>query len=111
MTVVCTRTSHLDILSQPKPSGHILDQGHWLTIREVAGNLRISRDTVERWIHNGQVKAIDVSKDSCDASHRPCWRINSASLDNFLQARLNRPPSPKRIYPKRHRPEIIEFIK
>ena len=33
----------------------------WLTIQEVADILNISRDTVERWISTGALRAIDVS--------------------------------------------------
>ena len=108
---MCSRSSHPYISVQPRRSGQFLDYGHWLTIREVAEKLQISRDTVERWIHGGHVKAIDVSKNSFNTSHRPCWRINSMSLDDFLQARLNQPAYPKRKYPRRNKSEVIEFIK
>ena len=108
---MCSQSSHPDISVQPKRAGELLDYGHWLTIREVAEKLQVSRDTVERWIHGGHVKAIDVSKNSCNASHRPCWRVNSMSLDDFLKARLNQSPYPKRTHPRQLKSEVIEFIK
>ena len=81
----------------------------WLTIQEVADLLRISRDTVERWIHTSELRAVDISTEQ--RTSRSAWRIASESLDEFLQTRANRPSLPRRAKPLRKDPDVIEFIK
>ena len=83
----------------------------WLTIQEVADRLRVSRDTVERWIHAGYLRAVDVTAGNGQVQHRSSWRISAASVAQFLERRANRPLLPGRSRPRRKRPGIIEFIK
>lgn len=84
----------------------------WLTVGEVARHLRVSRDTVERWIHSGNLRAVDIGGRSSLISRRRCWRIPTESLEAFLDGRASLPlrPSPAkaRIPP---REGVIEFIK
>ena len=97
----------------PHPDGesHGVPTAPWLTIREVAELARVSRDTVERWVHTGQLEAVDVSRAAHPGGHRAAWRISSRSLALFLQHRANRPPAPPA--PKRRvwRHGIVDFIK
>ena len=84
-------------------------QRRWLTIQQVAGWLGVSRDTVERWVNTGQLRAIDVS--AKPGRGRPSWRVSADNLEAFLKARANRQqalPVPTR---RRRRPDVIEFIK
>jgi excisionase family DNA binding protein len=84
----------------------------WLTVGEVARHLRVSRDTVERWIHNGNLRAVNVGSRSTLVSHRCCWRVSAENLEAFLEGRVSPlplPPSPKvRTAPAT---DVIEFIK
>ena len=83
----------------------------WLTIQQVALRLHVSRDTVERWISAGGLKAVDVSSRLRKKSSRPLWRVNAESLEAFLEMRANRPPPS---LPRNHRVRhagVIEFIK
>jgi excisionase family DNA binding protein len=84
----------------------------WLTIQEVALRLHVSRDTVERWISAGSLKAVDVSARSALVSHRRCWRIPADSLDAFLERRATLPAAcPPAKVRRRPRQRVIEFIK
>lgn len=83
----------------------------WLTIQEVAERLRVSRDTVERWIHAGYLRAVDVAAGKGHVQHRPSWRVSAASVSQFLERRANRPLLPERRKPSRKRSGVIEFIK
>jgi excisionase family DNA binding protein len=87
-------------------------QTRWLTIGEVARHLRVSRDTVERWIHNGNLRAVNVGSRSTLVSRRRCWRVSVESLEAFLEGRaspLPLPPSPK--VRLGSQTDVIEFIK
>lgn len=83
----------------------------WLTVREVAEQLSVSRDTVERWIHNGQLRAVDVSAQGNGKSRRTCWRINQADLATFLERRASMPTPRTRPRRKPKHQDVIEFIK
>ena len=88
-----------------------VSQQRWLTIQEVADALRISRDTVERWIHAGQLRAVDISAKAAAPSGRSTWRVSVSSLDQLLEDRANKPgirPRPKR---RQRQTDVIEFIK
>jgi excisionase family DNA binding protein len=87
-------------------------QTRWLTIGEVARHLRVSRDTVERLIHNGNLRAVNVGSRSTLVSRRRCWRVSVESLEAFLEGRaspLPLPPSPK--VRLGSQTDVIEFIK
>ncbi len=87
-------------------------ESRWLTVGEVARHLRVSRDTVERWIHNGNLRAVNVGSRSTLVSHRRCWRVSAESLEAFVEGRTSSlPPPPSqevRLGPKTN---VIEFIK
>lgn len=84
--------------------------GKWMTIREVAAEMRVSPDTVHRWVRSGQLPAADVSGRGC---RRASWRIDSRGLDQFIKSRANKPQPRPRRRPRRHGPgkDVIEFIK
>jgi excisionase family DNA binding protein len=54
----------------------------FLTVREVAEELKVSEQSVRRWIKNGELHAYKVGHD---------WRIASSDLWEFLKARRSRP--------------------
>lgn len=63
------------------------------TIKEVRIRYRVSEHTVLQWIHNGELKAINVSK---QRGGKPQWRITEEALENFEQLRQADSPQPKR---------------
>ena len=88
-----------------------MSRTRWLMVREVAEQLRVSRDTVERWIHKGQLQAIDVSPNGSRGNHRSCWRISTEDLEEFVRSRCRKKRPPGRRKPRRRRPDVIEFIR
>jgi excisionase family DNA binding protein len=52
-----------------------------LTVEEIAEELRVHPETVRQWIRNGELIAIDISKE---------YRILRSDLDAFLAQRRGR---------------------
>ena len=52
---------------------------HVLTVPEAADRLRVSEETVRRWIRKGQLKALSLG------STRAGYRIARADLEAFVQ--------------------------
>jgi excisionase family DNA binding protein len=50
------------------------------TVVEVAGQLRVSGDTVRRWLRSGELKGIPLGA-------RAGYRISDADLRDFLERR------------------------
>jgi excisionase family DNA binding protein len=94
------------IRSQPSQ-----EKGSWLTIKQVAGGLQVSRDTVVRWIHDGELRAVNVSAGIENGAQRVSWRIKPENLEMFLEERANRPPLPRKAPTKRNNTGIVQFIK
>jgi len=103
--------SHPEIESAPDQPGHASGSDRWLTVQEVADRLHVSRDTVERWIHASQLRAANVSAALRRGRYRPSWRVPHQALEEFLNARLNKPPSPAKPPIRRQSAGVIEFIK
>jgi excisionase family DNA binding protein len=51
------------------------------TVDEVAHQLRVDPRTVRKWIHNGELLAIDVGRE---------YRIRESSLQDFIKRREQR---------------------
>lgn len=62
-----------------------MPQQNYQTVKEVADRLKVSEATVRHWIHQGDLRAIDIGKG---------WRIADADLDAFLTAHATRPRAP-----------------
>ena len=87
-------------------------ESRWLTVGEVARHLRVSRDTVERWIRNGNLRAVNVGTRSTLVSRRRCWRVSVESLEAFLEGRASPlPPPPSLKVRTAPATAVIEFIK
>jgi len=96
-----------DPRSQPRRTRQTADE--WLSIQQIADWLTVSRDTVERWVNTGQLRAVDVS--ARPGRGRPSWRVNRESLDSFLATRANREQPTGKTSRRRKRSNVIEFIK
>jgi hypothetical protein len=72
------------------------------TSAQVADKLQVRRATVLGYICSGHLRAINIARDP--ATLRPSWRIPAQAVDDFVQARLNRPqPIPRRGRPAKAR--------
>ena len=61
----------------------------FLTIRQVAGRLNVSRDLIARWIGSGELPAINVAEST--TGKNKCWRVHVSDLAEFELKRKNQP--------------------
>jgi excisionase family DNA binding protein len=82
----------------------------WLTIGEVAGELRLSRDTVERLIAAGKLRAAEVTTRAGRGARRR-YRVRRDWIDAFLDGSVRSPHIPVRetCRPRQLRPRT-DFI-
>jgi excisionase family DNA binding protein len=63
------------------------DQGgtrdEWLTVKDVAAYLRVTEETVRRWVREGELPALALGK-------KAGFRIREADLQAFIAARYGR---------------------
>jgi len=85
----------------------------WLTVDEVAGELKISKSIVYRLIRNGELEAVDlgVSEDG-DIRQKGHYRIKRSALDWYLEAKKVKPPfkQPTRQAPTRRFPKVKNHL-
>lgn len=108
------RATHSDSAASAIQMAFADSRESWLTVSEVAAYIHVSRDTIERLIHEGLLIAADVGVGRAGQCHRPRWRIAVSSIKSFLAARATKPPSPpitahRRFH--RNKLDVIEFIK
>jgi excisionase family DNA binding protein len=74
---------------------------------EIAKLLRVGGDSVLRWIHTGELRAMDSTMGQ---GQRPRWRIHRADLEKFLASRAATPP-PKSTRQRRRTKsaDVIQF--
>ena len=58
-----------------------MSQEEWLTVEETAQRLRVTDETVRRWIRRNELHALNVG------GKRPDYRIRRDALDAFISGR------------------------
>ena len=61
-----------------------MPDGIAMTVTRVARRLRVSQDTVRRWIHSGELPAVNLGGDAQGAD----WRVFEEHLDAFITNRI-----------------------
>lgn len=78
----------------------------WLTVEEVAQELKISKSIVYRIIRSGELEAVDIVNTPGRVAGKGHYRIRRSSLNDYLQDKRVRPdsPTPQRPRPRRYPP-------
>jgi len=63
----------------------------WLTVDEVAEELRISRTIVYRLIRHGELEAVNIVETDSRIAQKGHYRIRRSSLNNYLESKKVRP--------------------
>ena len=62
----------------------------WLTVEEIAKELKISKSIVYRLIRNGQLEAINIAENSSKIASRGLYRIHRIDFDKYIaSSRVN----------------------
>ena len=56
-------------------------EGTWLTVQEVAAHLKVTQETVRRWIRDGALPVLDLG------GQKTGYRILRSELERFLAER------------------------
>ena len=79
----------------------------WLTLPEVARELRVRESKIKTWIVRGELTAVNVAERQ---SGRPRYRIRRSDLDTFLLSRTVVPPPPPSPRRRPRPPGYIECV-
>ena len=63
----------------------------WLTVDEIAAELKISKSIVYRLIRNGELEAVDLVATNGKIARKGHYRITRSSLNQFLESKKVRP--------------------
>jgi excisionase family DNA binding protein len=67
----------------------------WLTVDEIAAELKLSKSVIYRLIRNGELEAVDLVDSNGNTAQKGHYRITRSSLNRFLESRTIKPlPKP-----------------
>ncbi len=75
----------------------------WLTVDEIAAELKISKSVVYRLIRNGELEAVDLVDANGKIARKGHYRITRSSLNQFLESKKVRPLPSQVTHPSRSR--------
>ena len=81
----------------------------WLTIQEVADELRVSRDTIERLVLSGRLKATEINTGN-GAGVRHRFRIRRDWINDYLKTSIVDNVSVTQPHRKKQNKTDIDFI-
>lgn len=102
-----------DLLTNMLHFFEILDTGaksptsDWLTVDEIAKELKVSKGIVYRLIRHGELAAVDIIETNGEIAKKGHYRIKRSSLDQYLESKKVRlfpgeaiPKLPSRRFPR-----------
>jgi excisionase family DNA binding protein len=84
----------------------------WLTVEEIAQELKLSKSIVYRLIRNGELEAVDlVAGDEGKIPQKGHFRIRRSALNQYLEAKRVKPlPSQPTRLPARRFPKVKNHL-
>jgi excisionase family DNA binding protein len=83
----------------------------WLTVDEIASELKVSKSIVYRLIRNGELEAINIVAGNGGAPKKGHYRVDRSCLNTYLEAkRVRQMPSPRRISRSRQYPNVKNHL-
>jgi len=75
----------------------------WLTVNEIASELKISKTIVYRLIRNGELEAVNIVDANGHIAQRGHYRIKRSSLNQYLESKKVKPLPDNSHHISRHR--------
>ena len=93
-------------------TAHRSFKSDWLTVEEIAAELKISKSDVYRLIRNGELEAVDLVDKNGKIALKGHYRIKRSSLNQFLELKKVRPLSNQVTHPSRprHLPKVRNHL-
>lgn len=63
----------------------------WLTVDEIASELKVSKSIVYRLIRHGELEAVDIVETNGEIAKKGHYRINRKSMETYLDRKKVRP--------------------
>ena len=71
----------------------------WLTVEDVAKELKVSKSIIYQLVRNGELEAVNIVNNNGKISQKGHYRIKKKSLENYLQSKIVRPiPKPSKTH-------------
>ena len=107
-----------DLLKQMQRFFDILESARrshnsdWLTVEDIAGELKISKNVVYRLIRNGELEAVNVVGTNGHIAQRGHYRIKRSSLNKYLEAKKVNPmpDEPIRVFRPKRFPKVKNHL-
>ena len=83
----------------------MLDTAHrslaldWLTVDEIASELKLSKSVIYRLIRNGELEAVDLVDTNGRVAQKGHYRVSRSSLNQFLESKKIKPLSKQVTHP------------
>ena len=84
--------TNLDQFFEMLGAARKLPASDWLTVDDIAKELRISKSIVYRLIRNGEIEAINIVENNGKIAQRGHYRIKRANLNQYIKSKKVSPP-------------------
>lgn len=84
-------------------SGRRFQESDWLTVDEIASELKVSKSIVYRLIRKGELEAVDLVENKGKIVRKGHYRITRSSLNQFLESKKVRSLPTQITHPARSR--------
>ena len=104
--------THMERFFNMLENARRLPTSDWLTVEEIAKELKISKNVVYRLIRNGKLEAINIVGTNGHIARRGHYRIKRSSLNKYLEAKKVKAVSdePSRISGPRRFPDVKNYL-
>ena len=103
---------HLNRFFEMLDSAKRVSKDEWLTVEEVANELKLSKSIVYRLIRNGEIEAVNLVDADGRTAQKGHYRIKRLCLDSYLEVKKVKPRHIKSQPPRRprHLPKVKNHL-
>lgn len=83
--------THMSRFFDMLETGRRSQESDWLTVGEVAKELKISKSIVYRLIRHGELEAIDIVETNGEIAKKGHYRIQRSSLNQYFESKKVKP--------------------